>query len=76
MDRIEIHVEAPRVEYEKLAGKTLGESSASMRARLEAAREKQRQRFEGTSLHSNADMGPAEVRKCCELDGAGCGRGI
>ena len=73
MDRIDIHVEVPRVEYDKLAGKTLGESSASMRARVEAARQRQRERFEGTSLHSNADMGPAEVRKSCELDDAGRG---
>lgn len=42
MDRIDIHVEVPRVDYEELAGETLGESSASMRARLEAAWEKQR----------------------------------
>ena len=73
MDRIDIHVEVPRVEYERLAGKMLGESSASMRARVEAARQTQRERFEGTSLHSNADMGPAEVRKSCELNDAGRG---
>ena len=44
-----------------------------MRARVEAARQRQRERFEGTSLHSSADMGPAEVRVFCELDDAGRG---
>jgi magnesium chelatase family protein len=71
MDRIDIHVEVPRVDYEKLAGSTLGETSASVRARVEAARERQTRRFQGTRLHCNADMGPAEVRQWCELDQAG-----
>jgi magnesium chelatase family protein len=41
MDRIDIRIEMPSVDYEKLAGKTLGETSASVRARVEAARERQ-----------------------------------
>ena len=73
MDRIDIHIDVPAVEYEKLSGKTLGEPSASIRARVEAARERQRQRFEGTDLHCNADMGPAEVRKFCALNDTGRG---
>jgi magnesium chelatase family protein len=40
---------------------------------LEQARETQRQRFEGTSLASNADMGPGEVRQICQLDETGRG---
>ncbi len=40
-------------------------------ARVEAARERQRSRFEGTGLMSNADMGPAEVRTFCQVDDAG-----
>ena len=71
MDRIDIHVVVPRVEYEKLAGKTMGELSADIRERVEAARERQRVRFEGTGLYSNADMGSKEVRQFCELDDAG-----
>ena len=73
MDRIDIHVDVPRVDYEKLAGDTLGESSADVRARVEAARVRQQERFAGTPLYCNADMGPGEVRKFCELDGAGRG---
>ena len=71
MDRIDIHVEVPGVEYEKLAGKSLGESSAAVRSRVQAARHIQQARFAGSSLHSNGDMGPAEVRRFCELDAAG-----
>jgi len=73
MDRIDIHVDVPRVDYEKLAGNTLGETSAAVRARVEAARERQQERFAGTSLYCNADMGPAEVRQYCALDEAGRG---
>jgi len=71
MDRIDIHVEVPRVEYDKLSSDRLGEPSARIRARVERARERQRQRFAGTKLACNADMGPAEVRQFCEVDAAG-----
>lgn len=71
LDRIDIHVEVPRVEYDKLADDRLGEPSAAIRGRVEAARAIQRQRFAGTTLACNADMGPAEVREFCPLDDAG-----
>lgn len=71
MDRIDIHIEVPRVDYEKLSSERLGESSVSVRARVEGARHRQTGRFEGTALHCNADMGPAEVRQFCELDETG-----
>ena len=70
LDRIDIHVEVPRVEYEKLADDRLAEPSASIRARVEAARQIQRQRFRGTSLVCNSEMGPAEVRQFCKVEGA------
>ena len=47
------------------------EPSAAVRERVEAARERQRQRLAGTSQTSNADMGPAEVRQLCVVDEAG-----
>lgn len=47
LDRIDIHVEVPRVEYEKLSDNRLGESSQRIRQRVEQAREIQRQRFKG-----------------------------
>jgi magnesium chelatase family protein len=71
LDRIDIHIQVPRVEYEKLSDDRLGEPSAAIRARVEGARERQRQRFAGTRLLTNADMGPGEVREYCQLDDAG-----
>jgi magnesium chelatase family protein len=71
LDRIDIHVEVPRVDYEKLSSDRLGEPSSAVRARVEAARELQRTRFEETALTCNADMGPAEIRQFCQVDEAG-----
>lgn len=71
VDRIDIHVEVPRVAYEKLAGVGVGEPSASVRARVEAARTVQRSRFEGLPVRTNGEMRPAEIRQFCVLDAAG-----
>jgi magnesium chelatase family protein len=74
LDRIDIHIQVPRVEYEKLSEKRLGEPSAVIRQRVEAARQKQRTRFmdeDISTLVCNADMRPAEIRKFCALDDAG-----
>jgi magnesium chelatase family protein len=68
MDRIDIHVEVPRVPFEKLSSQRVGEPSAKVRERVEAARVVQRKRFEGTTLQTNADMGPAEIRQFCPID--------
>ena len=73
LDRIDIHLEVPRVEYEKLSDDRLGEPSAAIRARVEAARQRQRERFAGTGLACNANMGPAEIREYCLLDAEGKG---
>jgi magnesium chelatase family protein len=65
------------VDYEKLSDDRFGEPSASVQARIESARELQRDRFKyegaekiesGTQLTCNSDMHPAEVRKYCQLD--------
>ncbi len=78
LDRIDIHVDVPRVAYEKLTEQRLGEPSEAVRARVEAAREKQRGRFAASGgdcaaadIACNADMRPADVRKYCKLDEAG-----
>jgi magnesium chelatase family protein len=71
LDRIDIHIEVPRVEWEKLSDERQGEPSAAIQARVEAARKRQLGRFKGTRLLSNADMGPAEVRDFCRVDEAG-----
>ncbi|NIM94185.1 MAG: YifB family Mg chelatase-like AAA ATPase [Anaerolineales bacterium] len=71
LDRIDIHVEVPRVDFDKLADDRLGEPSEDIRERVEAARDLQRKRFDGTGLTCNADMGPGEVRQFCPLDDTG-----
>jgi magnesium chelatase family protein len=73
MDRIDLHVDVPRVEYEKLASLQRSEASAAVRGRVTAARECQRARFSdnGTNMYSNAEMGPSEVRQYCDLDDTG-----
>jgi magnesium chelatase family protein len=76
LDRIDIHIEVPRVEYEKLSDGRMGESSAAIQRRVETARQCQRQRFAPVSagngqITCNADMRPAEVRQFCDLDAAG-----
>jgi magnesium chelatase family protein len=68
LDRIDIHVEVPRVPFEKLSDKRTGEPSATVRERVEAARTVQRKRFKDTPFQTNADMGPAEIRQFCPLD--------
>ncbi len=73
LDRIDIHIEVPRVDYDKLTDERLGESSEAIRARVERARDVQRTRFAGTPISSNADMGPTEVRQICRLDETGRG---
>lgn len=71
LDRIDIHIQVPRVDYEKLSGRRQGEPSRIVRERVEAARDRQRKRFaEIPGISANADMRPAEVHQFCELDAA------
>lgn len=71
LDRIDIHLDVPRVEYEKLSDTRSGEPSSVIRGRVERAREWQAQRLAGTPLRTNADMGAKEVQQFCRLDEAG-----
>ncbi|MDP3767612.1 MAG: ATP-binding protein [Dehalococcoidia bacterium] len=66
LDRIDIFVEVPRVEYEKLAADTAGQASEVIRERVERARHVQAERFAGGRLLSNAEMTPTEVRQHCQ----------
>jgi magnesium chelatase family protein len=75
LDRIDIHIEVPRVDYEKLSDDRLGEPSTKIRERVEAARQIQRDRFDARATHEspqlitcNADMRPAHIRQTCQLD--------
>ncbi len=71
MDRIDLHVEVPRIEFEKLTSLEKGETSAQIRDRVETARHMQQERFTESSLYSNAEMGPSEVYDVCQLDETG-----
>jgi magnesium chelatase family protein len=73
LDRIDIHLDVPRVEYEKLAATRIGEASRAIRGRVQAARAVQAARFADTALVTNADMGPRELAVYAALDGAGEG---
>ncbi len=68
MDRIDIHMQVPRVEYAKLRDMRQGESSVEVRARVEAAREHQRGRLESIEIASTASMHSAQMQKFCGLD--------
>ncbi|MXY21275.1 MAG: YifB family Mg chelatase-like AAA ATPase [Dehalococcoidia bacterium] len=67
LDRIDIFVDVPSVDYEKLTAPPGADRSENVRARTERAREIQRARFAGTSLLTNSEMGPNEVHKFCQL---------
>jgi len=60
LDQIDIHIEVPRVEYEKLSDERLGEPSAAIRQRVEAARARQAARARLTARHGHADAGQCE----------------
>lgn len=68
LDRIDIFIEVPRVDYEKLTDDTLGESSEKVRTRIEAARQIQHRRFQGTKLICNTEMTPIEVKEFCQVE--------
>ena len=68
MDRIDLHVEVPRVDYAKLCDPQPAEGSAAIRARVEAARTRARERLAGSGLLCNADMRAGDVRRHCGLD--------
>jgi predicted ATPase with chaperone activity len=79
LDRIDIHIEVPRVDYEKLSGNILGESSETIRKRVQTARDIQHTRFtnhqstnsRSTDVLCNADMRIGEVRQFCQLQPEG-----
>lgn len=74
LDRIDIHIEVPRVDYEKLSGTRLGEISEAIRGRVQTTRNIHNKRFyngEVQDIVCNADMRVGEVRQFCELQAEG-----
>ncbi len=68
MDRVDIFVEVPHIDYEKLADDRLGENSDRVRGRVEEARAVQRERFREGKLTCNAEMTPPQVREFCHAE--------
>ena len=68
LDRIDIIVVAPALEYEELKSRTPSESSAEIKKRVNAARGAQQKRFAGTEIHKNADMDTKALNRFCALD--------
>jgi magnesium chelatase family protein len=68
LDRIDLHVEVPRVEYDKLLSQERAEPSQIIRERVIAARERQAARFSSRpGLHANADMSAGDISSFCTL---------
>ena len=67
LDRIDIQVEVDGVEYDALVAETVEESSAVVKQRADSARKIQRERFEGSRVKTNAEMGEKETREYCRL---------
>ena len=68
LDRVDIFIDVPRIDYEKLSDDRLGEKSERVQKRVAASRQLQLERFAGTRLTCNADMTAAEVRDFCKVD--------
>jgi len=70
LDRIDLHVEVPRVKFEKLSAEGPAEPSEKIRQRIEKARKIQRQRFFGLKIITNSEMGNEQIKNSCQLDEA------
>ena len=71
LDRIDLHVEVPQVQFREISGDRTGEASAEIRARVIAARQRQQVRFaHKPKITCNARIGPKELKEFCALDDA------
>ena len=71
LDRLDLYIEAPSLEYDELRERPNSEPSAVIRARVNAARDIQRRRYSGTGLGCNAHIGSKQLEEYCELS-PGC----
>lgn len=71
LDRFDIKIEVPSLDFDQLSQRTVGEPSSAIKERIDGAREVQRKRFRNSGISCNAEMGAPELRKYCALD-AGC----
>lgn len=68
LDRIDLHVEVPRLKFEKLEERSSGEQSAQIRERVEKARAIQRKRFKNLDISINSEMNSTQIKNFCPLD--------
>lgn len=68
LDRIDLHIEVPRVKFDKLAGEQVAEPSKNIRERVQKAREKQLTRFKNIDILTNSEMSSQEVKEFCPID--------
>jgi len=68
LDRIDLHIEVPRISFNKLSDEAPSEPSEKIRARVEKARDRQRQRFLHSTIHTNSEMSNREITRYCQLD--------
>jgi len=68
MDRIDLHIDVPKVKYENLIDEALAEKSANVQIRVQKAREIQEKRYVNMSITSNSEMGHSEMRNFCRID--------
>lgn len=74
LDRIDIHIEVPAVNFKALSSDRKGENSATIRKRVIQTRSYQTERFKNEkAIFCNADMPPAQIRKYCKIDAQGKG---
>jgi magnesium chelatase family protein len=71
LDRIDLHVDVPALDYRELAEAPEGEGTAAVRERVGAARLRQRERLAGSAGFCNAQMGTRETRRWCAPDEGG-----
>jgi magnesium chelatase family protein len=68
LDRIDLHIEVPRVKFEKLAEIKVAESSGEIKKRVEGARELQRQRYKNLKIMTNAELTSKMIKEFCQID--------
>lgn len=68
LDRIDLHLEVPRVKYEKLTSEKVAEESALIRMRVQKAREIQRERFKNETIVTNSEMNLQQIKEFCQID--------
>lgn len=68
LDRIDLHIEVPAVDYEDLGRRSTAEKSAEIKKRVDKAREIQTKRYRGTGIYSNSRLTAAMIDEYCVLD--------